>query len=853
MDRLRRGRLVTAADSSCAQPSPSEEPQAPGEALSPAPDGNARRQSGNQSEQLVAAVGDHAIFRLDVDGCISTWNAGAERLLGYAADEIVGKSLACFYPPETTPGGGPRAALGVAEAEGSIEEQVWRIRKDGSKFPASVVMTALHNRDQQLEGFLVVARDLTDRQKAEEALQESGERFRLMVECVSDYAILMLDPEGQVSTWNSGAERLLGYQPDEIMGQHISKFYMEEDVERGWPDEELRMAAAVGRFEDEGWRIRKDGSRFWANVIITAICDSENCLKGFAKVTRDLSERKHAEIELRRSHDMLEERVRQRTAELARTNAALRAEIDERERIEEALREQAEEVEKVMNVLPVAVWIARDPQCQAVTGNRAGYEMLRRPMGGNLSKSAPPEEQPTGFRVFHNGTELGPHELPLQRAAAQGIEIQDFEEDIVFDDGSRIYAYGSASPLRDIHGNVRGAVAAFMDVSELRRLDKELRQKVLELASADQRKDEFLAILAHELRNPLAPIRTGLEVMRMEPENLELIADVRATMERQTQQLVRLVDDLLDVSRITRGKLELRRAEVELAEVLQSAAEATRPFIVELEHELTVSLPETPICVHGDAARLSQVVANLLNNAAKYTPPGGKIELTAERQEDVVVVTVHDTGLGIPAEMSDRIFEMFAQIDQRLERGYSGLGIGLTLVKRLVEMHGGTVHVASQGVGQGSQFSIRLPVVPQSTATAEPASQNKPADAPRRAPFGRRILVVDDNKDAAISLAIALRLLGNDVHLAHDGLDAVQVARELQPDVVLMDIGMPKLNGYEAAAEIRKQPGGEDMILIAQTGWGQETDKQRTRDAGFDHHLVKPLEMHALQQLFDQN
>lgn len=849
MDRVRQGSFVSNAEP---------------------PGGNSRRQDAEPIKPAVAAVGDHAIFRLDADGRISTWNPGAERLLGYAADEILGKSLACFYPPEslspaesgspsdapaaagTEPSAGePQLTLATADREGSVETQIWSLRKDGSKFLASVVITALHKRDQQLEGFLVVARDLTERQKAEEALYESGERFRLMVECVSDYAIVMLDPEGHVSTWNSGAERLIGYPPEEIIGQHISKFYLEEDVERGWPYEELQMAQAVGRFEDEGWRVRKDGSQFWANVIITAICDSENRLKGFAKVTRDLSERKHAEIELRRSHDMLEERVRQRTSELAKSNAALRAEIDERQRIEGALREQAEEVEKVMNVLPVAVWIARDPQCQAVTGNRAGYEMLRRPMGANLSKTAPPPEQPTGFRVFHNGTELAPHELPLQRAAAQGIEIQDFEEDIVFDDGSRIYAYGSASPLLDIHGNVRGAVAAFMDVSELRRLDKELRQKVLELALADQRKDEFLAILAHELRNPLAPIRTGLEVMRMEPENVELIAEVRATMERQTQQLVRLVDDLLDVSRITRGKLELRRAEVELAEVLQSAAEATRPFIAELEHELTVSLPTHGVILHGDAARLSQAVANLLNNAAKYTPPGGKIELAAELQDDTVVIRVNDTGLGIPAEMSDRIFEMFAQIDQRLESAYSGLGIGLTLVKRLVEMHGGTVHVASKGAGHGSQFSICLPFSGTSSSSAEPTGKKTGDAAPRPASAGRRILIVDDNRDAATSLALALRLLGNDVHVAHDGLDAVRVTAEVQPEVVLMDIGMPKLNGYEAAERIRKQPGGSDRILIAQTGWGQEADKQRTRDAGFDHHLVKPIEMLALQQLLD--
>jgi signal transduction histidine kinase len=371
------------------------------------------------------------------------------------------------------------------------------------------------------------------------------------------------------------------------------------------------------------------------------------------------------------------------------------------------------------------------------------------------------------------------------------------------------------------------------------------RQAAETLREVDRRKDEFLATLAHELRNPLAPIRTGIEMLDAVKHDPAAVERVRGVLERQTRQLITIVDDLLDVSRITRGKLELRRCRVRLADVVQSAVEAARPLIDHAGHDLTLSLPPGEVSLHADPHRLAQVLSNLLNNAAKYTPDGGQLILSAVNEGDQVAITVTDTGVGIPADRLDGIFEMFAQIDRPLERGYSGLGIGLTLVRWLVELHGGRVAVHSDGPDRGSTFTVWMPVL-----EAE-AGDESPAPAARRPAARRRVLVVDDNRDGADMLSAIVELLGNEVRTAADGVEAVEAAAEFLPDVVLMDLGMPRMNGYEAARHIRAQDWGRDMTLIALTGWGQEADKQRTREAGFDHHLVKPADPAQLEALLD--
>lgn len=428
-----------------------------------------------------------------------------------------------------------------------------------------------------------------------------------------------------------------------------------------------------------------------------------------------------------------------------------------------------------------------------------------------------------------------------------GNGVLSVEHRLIRPDGTVRWVAANARTVFQADGKRRAvrSVGTMLDITERKRLESDLRQYAAELSEADRRKDEFLATLAHELRNPLAPIRTGLEVMKMAKDDTNTLEEVRNTMERQTQQLITLVDDLLDVSRITRGKLELRKCRVVLKEVLQSAVEASSPLIDEAGHELTVTIPECPINLNADPHRLAQVVSNLLINAVKYTPEGGRISLKAERQDNEVLISVQDNGIGIPPEMHARVFEMFTQIDRPLEKGYTGLGIGLTLVKSLVEMHEGRIEVYSEGMNKGSEFRVRLPLLVESGADEH---LDQPQEAARRQ-IQRKLLVVDDNKSAAMLLSMVVKMFGCDVRTAGDGEEAIRVAAEFLPDVILMDIGMPKMNGYEAARHIRQQPWGQKMKLVALTGWGQDEDKQRTKDAGFDCHLVKPAEPSVLQRV----
>jgi PAS domain S-box-containing protein len=368
------------------------------------------------------------------------------------------------------------------------------------------------------------------------------------------------------------------------------------------------------------------------------------------------------------------------------------------------------------------------------------------------------------------------------------------------------------------------------------------------LKDADRRKDEFLATLAHELRNPLAPIVNSLEILRLADGDPGLIAKAHGAMDRQVRHLVRLVDDLLDISRITSNRLELRRERVDLGSVLQHAIEGSRAQLDEAGHQLQVSLPPEPVSLDADPTRLSQVFSNLLTNAARYTEPGGSIRLFVTLEPETAVITVQDTGIGIPAEKLPRVFDMFTQVNPAFQASRSGLGIGLSLVKRLVELHGGSVTAASEGAGRGSRFIVRLPV----PAVVQPAPSHAAPARTNGVITPRRILVVDDNRDAAVTLAAILTLSGNRAQVAHDGNEAVEMAATYRPDLILLDIGMPGLNGHDACQAIRKEPWGRDIVIVALTGWGQAEDREKSRRAGFDGHLVKPVDPAALAGLLEQ-
>ncbi|HEX5009314.1 MAG TPA: ATP-binding protein, partial [Planctomycetota bacterium] len=418
-------------------------------------------------------------------------------------------------------------------------------------------------------------------------------------------------------------------------------------------------------------------------------------------------------------------------------------------------------------------------------------------------------------------------------------------------DGREIPIDDSAAPIRDGQGGVVGAVLVFRDVTArrqseraLQQVEEQLRRRVEDLAEASRRKSEFMATLAHELRNPLAPIRNSITLLQLKgPPDSELTA-TRDVIDRQVQHMSRLLDDLLDVNRLGRHRLQLRKERVTLESVVKAALETARPQIEAGRHQLLVHLPAEKVLLDADPMRLAQVFSNLLGNSAKYTEPGGRIQLSAAREGSEVLVSVRDSGIGIAPEALGSLFEMFMQVPGAMGRAQGGAGIGLALARGLVELHGGTITAHSDGPGQGSLFTVRLPVA----AGAAP-----PDRTPGRAPArmrpslpARRILIADDVHDNADTLAMMLRALGHEVHVTYDGEAAVAAAERLRPEVALLDIGMPRLNGYDACRQIRQQPWGREIVLVAQTGWGQEEDRRKSDEAGFDRHLVKPVDSAAL-------
>lgn len=443
------------------------------------------------------------------------------------------------------------------------------------------------------------------------------------------------------------------------------------------------------------------------------------------------------------------------------------------------------------------------------------------------------------FEIVNEETRA-PVQNPALRALRDGaIVARQAQTVLIAKSGVETPIDDSAAPIRDAQGVMTGAVLIFRDITERKTAERALRD-------ADRRKDEFLAVLAHELRNPLAPMRNALEMVRLSADDPAVVAKVRGTMQRQVDHMVRLTDDLLDVSRITRNRLELRRRPVDLSVVVHRAMESSDPLLKERRHTVTLDLPDIPLIIDADEGRLAQVLYNLLGNAAKYTPPGGRIHVRALRDGADAVITVSDNGIGIARENLQSVFEMFTQVDASLERSQGGLGIGLTLSRRIVELHGGTIEAASEGSGRGSTLTVRL-------RSGGQASAPDPAPRTFSLPRGRRVLIADDNRDSADTLATMLQMVGHDVRVCYDGVNALTQAELFRPEVMLLDIGMPVLNGLELASRIRERPWGARMQLIALTGWGQPEDLRRSQRAGFDHHLVKPVELSRLQELLGRD
>ncbi|WP_162136206.1 PAS domain S-box protein [Zavarzinella formosa] len=511
------------------------------------------------------------------------------------------------------------------------------------------------------------------------------------------------------------------------------------------------------------------------------------------------------------------------------TVAGSTRDITERKQTEEALRASEGRFRTTADHAPVLIWIA-DTTKAHVWFNKPWLSFTGRTMA---------QEQGDGWAA-------GVH--PEDQARCREIYTTNFDARKAFTleyrlrrhDGQYRWMLGNGLPLNGADGEFMGYIGSCVDVHDQKETEAALRE-------SDRKKDDFIALLAHELRNPLAPIRNGLQVIRLSEDRATLDRS-QAMMDRQLSHMVRLIDDLLDVSRIGRNKMELRRTRISLADVVNSAVETARPAIDEAGHELAVSMPKDQVFLHADLTRLSQVLSNLLTNSTKYTGRGGRVWLSARQSESVVVVSVRDNGIGIPADSIPTIFDMFSQVDRSIERSTGGLGIGLALVKGLVEMHGGTVSAESGGQGHGSTFTVTLPTMAEQTAVADLSTGEISVSSGAK----RRILVVDDNRDGAESLAMMLELIGNDIAMAHNGLEAVERAGHFRPEVILMDVGMPKLNGLEATKRIREHAWGRNMTIIALTGWGQEADRERSRKAGCDGHLVKPVDLSDLERLLGE-
>jgi PAS domain S-box-containing protein len=689
----------------------------------------------------------------------------------------------------------------------------------------AVVYTPEHDDGGEVTGWIASILDVTERKRNELA----SARLAAIVES-SDDAIISKDLDGVITTWNAGAERTFGYSAAEAIGQPIT-LIIPADRRDEEPEilERIRRGEPIEHFETV--RRRKDGALLDISLSVSPIRDTHGGVIGAAKIARDINERKRLEgTERRRSEQVL------RLAEIAtRLNTVhdVRSIVglvnEEARELIGADRSACSITEEGRWNLSVVSYADRRPPHETDVEDRTPFWILAGRSGRPLRMTRAQMEAHPELQGLRPRCACHPDRNWL---AVRLTGLRDGERGVL--------------ELCDKHDGDFTAEdeAILVQLSHMASVAMNNARLVENLRDSNRRKDEFLATLAHELRNPLAPLRHGLQVMKLASGDEAAVREARGMMDRQLDQLVRLIDDLMDVSRISRGKIELRRQRVNLARVVQQAVETSQPLIEAARHTLRVDIPEEPIVVDADETRLAQVVSNLLNNAAKYTEPGGTITLAAWRDGQQVVLSVQDTGIGIPSAMLPRVFDLFTQVDRSLEKAQGGVGVGLSIVKALVELHAGTVEAHSAGHGKGSEFLVRLPVADQPAAAVD-----EPSEALVAAHGGLRILVADDNVDSAKSLAVLLQIMGNEVHTAHDGCEAVNAALRMHPDLALLDIGMPRLNGYEACRRIREQPWAQHTVMVALTGWGQMEDVRRSEQAGFDHHLVKPVEPQALEKL----
>jgi PAS domain S-box-containing protein len=628
----------------------------------------ALNQATDQFRLIVESVSDYGIFMLDTEGQILTWNAGAERIEGYRAAEIIGHDFSEFYTAEDIAAGKPRRELEQAKQDGRVENEGWRKHKDGSRFWASVLLTAVHDNTGKLVGYAKVTRDLTDRKITEDRLRQSEEQFRRLVDGVEEYAIFMLDPSGRVTTWNSGAEKIKRYRANEIIGKSFVCFYTPEDVAAGRPQRNLQMARQNGHIRDQGLRVRKDGSVFQAEVVITAVRDEEGNLRGFSKVTRDITEQ-----------------VRSREMEAAKIAAE----------------------------------------------------------------------------------------------------------------------------------------------------------------KASQAKDDFLAALSHELRTPLTPALAAASYLvhnstKLPPEFCNDLEIIR----RNIQLEARLIDDLLDLTRITRGKLELQLGRVDAHRAIGDGLQIAHEQITEKKLNVSTNLEAARHFVRADAVRIQQVFWNLINNAVKFTGPGGSIQIRTKNDErGCFVFEITDNGIGIEPERRQKLFDAFEQGERSVTRQFGGLGLGLAIAKNLVDLHHGTISVMSAGLSHGATFTVTLEALPIG------GNEAAESERPQRPHKCLKILVVEDHGDTRQTLARLLSHFGHQIAVADSVESALKTFRSQQFDAIVSDIGLPDGSGYDIIKQAKRC---YPIKAIALTGFGMDKDVRKSKAAGFDFHLTKPVDFAELRTVLGE-
>ena len=800
--------------------------------------------------QIVQSAVDFAVVSYDLNGDVTSWNEGARRVLGWSEQEMLGQPVRRLFTPEDLDQGVLEQEMATAERQGRAMDERWHMRKGGERFWASGELMPLRDdEDGRITGFVKILCDRTHQQRRDGQMSELNEALRAtearlqMALDVGGMGVWQCDLKKKTAQWWPGMAALHGLEAD------TPALYRDEYVKLVHPQDRHAVAQALQRAvtnkcgDQVEYRVLwPDGSVHWLESRSKMLMDLQGELWRMSGVCLDVTQRKQTERDLK----------------------FLAAASDELARLDD----YEHTLEKIARLaLPhFAEWCLVD-----IATDQGGLERV-------VVAHADPAKEVTA-RALHGRIPQqpgrisggGPFNVLRTGRSERTAEVTDKKmEDSVPDPAYRaaLRELGMSSYL-GVPMNVRGrtlGVISFMSAQSGRRYtaqDQELAEDlgrraavaiensklIRALKDSDRAKDVFLATLAHELRNPLAPVWNGLSIIKRMPQDATRVAQMADMIERQVGQLARLVDDLLDVSRITTGKIELKKEWTDLVTVVNSAIETSRPHIEAAHHQLSLHLPEDESTeLEADPVRLAQVFSNLLNNAAKYTRPGGRIEVEVQTSPEQLSVRVRDNGAGIAPQMLDKVFSLFTQVTHPSERSQGGLGIGLSLVDGLVRLHGGSVEARSEGLDQGSEFIVRLP-----RGRAQDASRQAAAPAPGQAAAGisgpRRILVVDDNQDAANTLADLLQIMGMEVAVAHDGRSAVSQVAGFAPQVVLLDIGLPDINGYEVARRIRKLEGVAQPRLVALTGWGQDQDKKLAEAAGFDDHWTKPVDPARLEGL----